>query len=195
MVVFVVGACFATGSAAQDRVLFRFDQADAAVAWQTVKDGVMGGRSESRFRINQDRNLEFFGTLSLENNGGFASVRACGDNLRLNDDDVIAVGVRGDGRQYGLNVHEGPNSGDNSCRQTFNTKRDEWIEVEFPVARFAGTWRGSVLPNEKPEPHRIRGPGFLLGDKKPGPFRLEVEWIEARREANQDSDVPPKDGS
>ena len=51
--------------------------------WRTTNDGVMGGRSDGRFKINEDKNMEFFGTLSLANNGGFASVRSSGSNLGL----------------------------------------------------------------------------------------------------------------
>ena len=55
-------------------VLFDFAGADAAKDWQTVNDGVMGGVSEGKFKITDAKTLEFFGNLSLENNGGFASV-------------------------------------------------------------------------------------------------------------------------
>lgn len=34
---------------AEDRVLFNFENADATKQWQTVNDGVMGGRSDGRF--------------------------------------------------------------------------------------------------------------------------------------------------
>ena len=55
--------------------LFDFTGAEGAKDWQTVNDGVMGGVSEGKFKITDKKTLEFFGTLSLENNGGFASVR------------------------------------------------------------------------------------------------------------------------
>lgn len=60
----------------QSRSLFDFSNSNgnAADQWQTVNDGVMGGRSEGNFRISGKPSMEFFGTLSLENNGGFASV-------------------------------------------------------------------------------------------------------------------------
>lgn len=61
---------------ATDERLFGFDSPDAAQQWQAVNDGVMGGISDGRFRITADQTMEFFGTLSLENNGGFASVRS-----------------------------------------------------------------------------------------------------------------------
>ena len=53
--------------------LFVFTAPDAAKTWQAVNDGVMGGVSDGRFRITADQTMEFFGTLSLENNGEFAS--------------------------------------------------------------------------------------------------------------------------
>ena len=50
---------------AEDRILFKFDDPEAAKPWQTVNDGVMGGRSDGRFKVNEDKKMEFFGTLSL----------------------------------------------------------------------------------------------------------------------------------
>ncbi|MBM4058506.1 MAG: hypothetical protein FJ275_09770, partial [Planctomycetes bacterium] len=56
------------------RTLLDFPGPEAARQWQAVNDGVMGGVSDGRFRITDEGTLQFFGTLSLENNGGFASV-------------------------------------------------------------------------------------------------------------------------
>ena len=160
---------------AEQRFLFRFDQPESSKQWQSVNDGVMGGRSDGRFRISEDKTMEFFGTLSLENNGGFASVRARGGNLAVKQGDVIVARIRGDGREYNINLYSQKNR--YSYRQPFKTKEGEWIEVEFPLNRFAATWRGQRFPNEKLDPSTLSGLGFLLGDKKPGPFKLEVEWI------------------
>lgn len=166
-----------SGAAAEERILFRFDKLDSAKPWQTVNDGVMGGRSVGRFRINEDKKMEFFGTLSLENNGGFASVRARRGNLALNKDAVIVARVKGDGREYKFNVYAQSGLGGYSYRQSFKTKKGEWIIVEFPVSKFVATWRGRTFPNQKLDPDKVTGVGFLLGDKKPGPFKLEIEWI------------------
>ncbi len=169
---------------AEDRILFTFDKAESAKRWQTVNDGVMGGRSDGRFKINEDKNMEFFGNLSLENNGGFASVRARGGNLALKKDDVIVARVKGDGREYKFNVYAQRNLGGFSYRQSFKTKKDEWIEVEFPMNKFAATWRGSTFPNQRLDPGKVSGLGFLLGDKKPGPFKMEIEWIKVCKVAS-----------
>ncbi|HZZ77317.1 MAG TPA: CIA30 family protein [Gemmataceae bacterium] len=60
------------------KTVFDFSGTDAAKEWQTVNDGVMGGVSDGRFKITDKKTLEFYGTLSLENNGGFASMRSRG---------------------------------------------------------------------------------------------------------------------
>jgi NADH dehydrogenase [ubiquinone] 1 alpha subcomplex assembly factor 1 len=109
---------------ADDRVLFKFDTAESARAWQTVNDGVMGGRSLGRFKINDNQNMEFFGTLSLENNGGFASVRARGTRLTLNKDDVIVIRIKGDGREYNFDLYS--QSDRYSYRLPFQTSFSFW---------------------------------------------------------------------
>ena len=161
----------------KERMLFEFGNKDAAKPWQTVNDGVMGGRSDGRFKINKDKKMEFYGTLSLENNGGFASVRARGVKPGLEKGNSIVARVRGDGREYNFNLYAQRNLGGYSYRQSFKTKKGEWIEVSLPVDKFVATWRGRVFPNEKLDPSKVSGLGFLLGDKKAGPFKLEVKWI------------------
>ncbi len=167
-------------AAETEQVLFRFDKPDASKQWQTVNDGVMGGVSDGRFKINADKNMEFFGTLSLENNGGFASVRSRPLKLDLKLGDSITARIRGDGREYTINLYVPRGSGGYSFRQSFKTKKGEWLEVSFPVNEFIATYRGRVFPNQKLDPSKVNSLGFLLGDKRAGPFKLEVEWIKVR---------------
>lgn len=166
-------------AADRDRVLFSFANGAAAEQWQAVNDGVMGGRSEGRFKIDEEQVLEFFGTLSLENNGGFASVRSRGSDLGLVEGDAIAVRVRGDGRTYSLNLYTPERRTAFSYRTAFTTKKGEWIELRLPLDKFEATWFGRTLSNQTLDPTSVQGLGFLLGDKKAGPFKLEVDWIKA----------------
>ncbi len=79
------------------QTLFDFTGADAGKQWQTVNDGVMGGVSEGQFKITEKNTLEFFGTLSLENNGGFASVRTKAKKLGFEKGDTVVAKVRDNG--------------------------------------------------------------------------------------------------
>jgi monofunctional biosynthetic peptidoglycan transglycosylase len=164
------------------KVLFDFTGADAAKEWQTINDGVMGGVSEGKVKISDQKTLDFFGTLSLENNGGFASVRSKAKKLGLEKGDVLVARVRGDGREYSMNLYVPRPLIAFSYRSTVQTKKDEWIEVKLPLDKFEATSFGKVVKDAGPvDPQEVNGLGFLLGDKKAGRFKLEVEWIKVVR--------------
>jgi hypothetical protein len=57
-------------------VLFDFSDSRATNAWQAIDDRVMGGISRSTLRHDPAGHAVFEGTVSLERNGGFASVRS-----------------------------------------------------------------------------------------------------------------------
>ncbi|MEZ6034030.1 MAG: CIA30 family protein [Planctomycetaceae bacterium] len=159
------------------RVLFNFENTEAAKQWQTVNDGVMGGRSDGQFKLTANKTMQFFGTLSLENNGGFASIRTRPTNLQLRQGDKLIVRVRGDGRTYSFNLHVPRRQTAFSYRADFETRKDEWIDAEIPLDKFEATSFGQVVQNQTLDPAEVNGLGILLGGKKAGPFRLEVEWI------------------
>jgi len=164
------------------KTVFDFSGADAAKEWQTVNDGVMGGVSDGKFKITGTKTLEFYGTLSLENNGGFASVRSRAKKLGLENGDVLVARVRGDGRDYSMNLYVPRPLVAFSYRAAVKTKMDEWIEVKLPLDKFEATSFGRVVKDARPlDPAEVNALGFLLGDKKAGPFKLEIEWIKVER--------------
>lgn len=166
--------------------LFDFTGADAAKEWQSVNDGVMGGVSEGKFTITDKKTLEFFGTLSLENNGGFASVRTKAKKLGLENGDTVVARVRGDGREYSMNLYLNKPLMAYSYRAAIQTKKDEWIEVKVPLDKFEATSFGRVVKDAGAvKPEQVNAVGFLLGDKKAGAFKLEVEWVKVVRAAKE----------
>ena len=186
-VVFLFLMQLATVVRAEDNqtMLFDFSKPDAAKAWQTVNDGVMGGVSDGKVRITE-KNLEFYGTLSLENNGGFASVRSKAAKMDLSKYDGLVFKVRGDGRDYYLNVHVPTYQIAFSYRASFKTEKDKWTEVTIPFTDLKATSFGRVVEKGKPlNPSTVEAVGFLLADKKAGPFKLEVAWIKGTPKAGK----------
>jgi monofunctional biosynthetic peptidoglycan transglycosylase len=164
------------------RPLLDFTGPDTAQNWQAVNDGVMGGVSDGRFRIAPDKTLEFFGTLSLENNGGFASVRTKPMDLDIKAGDTIVARVKGDGREYVLNIYTKSRRMAFSYRAPLPTTKDEWTEVRVPLADFIPTAFGRRVQGMGPvEPDQINGLGFMLSDKKPGKFKMQVEGVKVER--------------
>ncbi|MHC4400664.1 MAG: CIA30 family protein, partial [Planctomycetota bacterium] len=162
----------------RQRLLFDFDGPDAVEQWRNVNDGVMGGLSEGLHRVTEQGCMEFYGRLSLENNGGFASVRSLPGEFRLREGDLIVARVRGDGRRYYMNLRDGTSRTAFSYRASFQTKAGEWQEIRVPVGDFQATSFGRRIPNAAPvEPRNVNSIGFLLADKIPGEFSLQVDWI------------------
>ncbi len=160
------------------RILFDFAKPDAARAWQPINDGVMGGVSDGRFQITDRGTMEFFGTLSLENNGGFASVRSRRADLGLKSEDILHLRLRGDGREYLLNLYVPTLQIAYSYRAAIPTKAGEWTEVRIPLKDSYATLFGQKLPDAGPiDAAKIDSIGFMLSDKKAGPFKLEVAWV------------------
>ena len=171
------------------RELFSFSETKAGKQWRTVNDGVMGGRSDGRFRIMEDGKMEFFGVLSLENNGGFASVRSRAKELDLRAGDSLVTRVRGDGRRYTLNLYVPSRRRAFCYRSEFQTKKDAWIEVRVPLTKFVATSFGRTIKNSGPvNPQQVNSIGFLLADKQPGRFKLEVDWIKVEAEPSRNSE-------
>jgi len=62
------------------------------------------------------------------------------------------------------------------------TAKDGWREVELPLADFIPTSFGRRVQGMGPvEPDQISGLGFMLSDKKPGTFAMQVEWVKVAR--------------
>jgi len=164
------------------QTLFDFTGADPAKEWQNVNDCVMGGVSEGKFKITDTKTMEFLGTLSLANNGGFASVRTKAKKLGLEKGDTLVAKVKGDGREYHMNLSVPTFQIAYNYRAVFQTKKDEWIEVKLPLDKFEATSFGQVVKNAgQVKPTSVNGLGFMLSDKKAGPFKMEIESIKVER--------------
>ncbi len=138
----------------------------------------MGGRSQGTAAV-LDGQLLFRGTLSLENNGGFASVRSVGRDFDLSGCRTVVLRVRGDGRRYQLRLATDARHRDIavSFGAEFGTRAGEWMQVRVALASLQATVRGSPLPGVSMDPSRVREVGLLIADKRAGAFVLAVDWI------------------
>jgi len=171
--------------AAADKIVFDFQTATNTAAWQVVNDDVMGGVSASGFHLTNGVAL-FRGKVSLDNNGGFASVRSLPARHDLAGCDTFVVRVRGDGWRYKFTART-DRSFDSAIYQcVFTTKKGEWEEHRLPFKQFVATFRGRVLSSEPPlDAAKVTSVGFLISDKQEGPFQLEVAWIKGASPAGK----------
>ena len=147
--------------------------------WSSIDDVVMGGISRSRMEV-EDGVAVFRGVLSLENNGGFASVRSRPADHDLSGFRAISVRVRGDGHRYMLRLRTSASFDGVSYEAPFEPGDDEWTTVVIPFDAFRATYRGRLVRDYPAlDPSRVKTFGIMIADKQEGPFRLEVESISA----------------
>jgi NADH dehydrogenase [ubiquinone] 1 alpha subcomplex assembly factor 1 len=163
----------------ENQMVIDFSQPDARVSWQIINDGVMGGISRGEMAFTEGGRGLFRGVLSLENNGGFASVRQSGRSHDLSGYDGLQLQVIGDGRSYQLRLKTDNRYDGVSYRYRFTTEPGKPVTVSAPFTEFEPVFRGRVVPGAPPlDPAKIEQIGFLIADQKDGPFRLEIAWIQ-----------------
>ena len=161
-------------------MLFTFDGADAA-PWSVENDGVMGGRSQGVVEV-ADGTLVFTGEVVTEG-GGFSSVRAR-RQVDLSGYDGIELRVRGGGRTFELDVDDGTRSqGREVNRRGPVPTSDSWETVRVPFAALEESAHGEPVRVDPLDRSAVTSIGIYIIDGNDGPFRLEVNWIRAYREA------------
>lgn len=160
--------------------LVDFSVASPAPEWYAVNDGVMGGESRGEPEIRHGQ-LIFSGQISLENNGGFASVKSSGHRFDVSAFQSLRLRVKGDGRTYQLRLYTGARYGHSPIAYTadFPTVAGEWTAPVVPIAGLSPRFRGRALSGPPLDVEHIEAIGLLLGDKRAGAFELRVEWIKA----------------
>lgn len=178
---FPMGALLAASSTLAfggEILLYDFEEDSNKPRWEVENDGVMGGISEGVGKTVDGR-LIFKGSLSLENDGGFASLQTEDGDWDLSKSKGVVVRVKGDGRTYQFRVATDARFKGSRIDYAaeFATKKDEWIEVLVPFSDMKATWRGEKLDEPKLDLRSVEQLRIYLGDGKEGPFMLEVDWI------------------
>lgn len=144
--------------------------------WYILDDVVMGGRSNGKFKINEDGYGMFYGHVSLENNGGFSSVRHQFKTKDVSGYSKIKLHIKGDGKTYQFRLKT--NSNDYaSYIYEFETNKD-WMIIEIPFLEMYPSFRGRRLNQPNYQGKSLSEIAFLIGNKKSEDFQLMIDRIE-----------------
>ena len=163
------------------RKLLDFDDPADVALFAPVDDAVMGGVSSSRFAQVSPGIAAFEGMVSLENGGGFASVRSRSSDWDTRGIREFVLCVRGDGKRYRFNVRTPGTPAAFRYEAPLDLPDTAWTEVTIPVTSLAARAFGQPVPRVGPaDPAGIRSLGFMISDRQAGAFRLEIDWIACR---------------
>ncbi|MDG1529530.1 MAG: CIA30 family protein [Polaribacter sp.] len=157
-------------------LVFDFKKESNISNWVILDDVVMGGKSYGNFYLNKNGHGEFYGDVSLENNGGFSSVRYRFNKEKTNVFSKFIIRVKGDGKAYQFRVKNSKNDY-HSYIYSFQTTKD-WQTIEIPFAEMYPAFRGRKLNIENYQGEKMQEIAFLIGNKKNENFRLEIDKIE-----------------
>ena len=150
--------------------------------WAPLDDFIMGGVSSSRLTRTDHHTCVFSGIVSLEDGGGFASVRTDGsDHVDLAGASAVTLRFRGDGKTYKLRLRTTDSFDGVSYQVAFPTEPGVWTKRSFGLDEFKPVWRGRAVRGVPPlDPTKVSGVGLLISDEQEGAFRLEVASLSKR---------------
>jgi monofunctional biosynthetic peptidoglycan transglycosylase len=164
---------------ATENLILNFAEASTTHEWQAVDDRIMGGCSQSSPVLIEKTGLRFTGTVSCENNGGFASIRSKSGNWNLSRFDGLKIRLRGDGKTYKLSLRTDIFFDGISYQVSFPTEVKIWQEISFPFSAFTPTHHGIHLTSAAPmNTANIKSFGLFIADHQEGFFQLDVAWIQ-----------------
>ena len=146
--------------------------------WEVEDDVIMGGRSQGTFSMNDDGHAVFSGYVSLDNDGGFSSVQNYFDPIDVSRYRSAYLRLKGDGKCYQFLVESKRNQR-HYYVYDFQTSH-EWQTVRVPLADMYPVYRGDRLAIPNYSGQTMAMVRFLIGNKKPESFRLEIDriWLE-----------------
>ena len=160
------------------KLLFDFSDPATADQWQAIDDRVMGGVSKSQLRHLPAGHAVFEGTVSLDRNGGFASVRSRAGHSGMAGAVFCLIDVCGDNKQFKLGLRTDTAFDSVVYQASFTPVGADWQTLRLPLGLFKASFRGRAVPGAAPlEPAEIRQVGLMVADRQPGPFKLCVRQI------------------
>jgi len=158
-----------------NRTLVQFSREAGPAGWHVENDDVMGGRSQGRLDIAETGNALFTGAISLENDGGFASIQCDYPSIDVSACRAIHLGLKGDGKRYQLRIDAAPGAR-HSYAADFQTSGN-WEEIVLPFADFTAIRHGDRLDLPNYPGKTLARLQILAGDGRAESFQLEIDKI------------------
>jgi hypothetical protein len=156
--------------------IYAFTKLSKVNEWRIVNDDVMGGISENSIARTAAGHGVFSGHVSLENNGGFASIQL---NTRIQlakEHKYIVLRIKGDGKAYEFRM-KSEISQYESYVHSFATS-GEWQTIKLPISEFYPQFRGRRLNSPNFNFNTIEQVSFLIANKQEEDFKLCIDRID-----------------
>lgn len=148
--------------------------------WVLLSDNIMGGVTKSKLEYTEN-SLVLSGTISLDNYGGFSSVKTRFKNYDLSEYKGLKIRCKSSGQSFAFTLEDSQNWTLPNYKGNFsNTKENEWEWITLFFKDFKEYQIGEPTGNEWPTSNlkNIVRLGIITTEKKEGPFVIEIDRIE-----------------
>ncbi len=156
-------------------MIFNFTKDAGTQNWFVVDDSVMGGVSAGYMDVNSEGHGMFTGHVSLDNNGGFSSIRYTAGKTKLTGYSKFVIVLKGDGKAYQFRVKT--NSSEYYSYTSTFTTNNAWQTIEIAFNSMTPSFRGQTLNMANFPGDYLEEIGFLIGNKKEEDFKLAIDYI------------------
>ena len=160
----------------KSQLIFDFNHDTKITDWKIIDDVVMGGKSNGKFKIDSDGNGVFSGDVSLENNGGFSSLRYQFEKINTTKDSKVIIRLKGDGKEYQFRIKNNRNTY-YSYITNFKTTGD-WENIIINLKDLYPSFRGQTMNIPNFTGNSLEEIVFLIGNKKNETFTLVLDRID-----------------
>lgn len=159
-------------------LLIDFGKNTAGQNWSVTNDGVMGGLSKGQAYLS-DSSVVFQGEVSLENNGGFSSLRSPYQRFNLSNYKEVEIKSRSSGLPFSITFSKSQRFWIPNYKYFLTANNDEWMIHTFSLSELEEFRMGDSM-NEtisSKDIENLIGISFFNEGKKEGKFTLEVDYI------------------
>ena len=166
---------FFSNNCINGQTIYDFNKNETFNNWMIINDDVMGGVSNSNLSVDQNGNAVFFGNISLDYNGGFASIRHIFPKFNLLNKRTINLYLKGDGKVYQLRIKKNKNDYF-SYVSSFPTS-GKWEVITINLSDMYPSFRGRRLNYNNFAGFEIEELSILIGNKVEEQFLLIIDNI------------------
>ncbi|MGB0523427.1 MAG: CIA30 family protein [Flammeovirgaceae bacterium] len=146
--------------------------------WYIINDGVMGGLSRGNVDFKKN-SLQFSGSVSLENNGGFTSFKSPFQSFDLSDYQTITIRMRNTGIELALTLETSNRFYMPYFKHHLAASDGEWETIKIKLTDF-GQYRMGYQTGRKLTQQELKSIiriGFITDEKRAGNFAAEIDYI------------------
>jgi len=148
--------------------------------WVLISDNIMGGVSRSRVEYT-DNSVQLSGVISLDNYGGFASLKTRFSKVDLSGYKGVRIRFRSTDQRFAFTLEDSQNWTRPNYKNEFRAQKDgTWETATIYFKDFKETVIGEPT-GRKMDPSVLKNVvrmGIITTQKKEGAFSLEIERME-----------------